>query len=134
GSAVMEVARGDENRLRGPGDMVNARLVETYLDQAAQRNMERAGASPDRLVLTADDLAGVAEGIEPALRPPGDIDGYLQQLDQLIGLEDVKAAVHELADEARLAADRARYGVGDGGVRHLIFVGPPGTGDRKSTR
>src|SRR5690606_40177618 len=67
-------------------------------------------------------------GIEPALRPPGDIDGYLRQLDQLIGLEDVKAAVHELADEARLAADRARYGVGDGGVRHLIFVGPPGTG------
>lgn len=128
GSAALEVAREDLNRLRGPGDLVNARLVETYLDQAAQRNMERAGASHDRLVLTPDDLAGVAEGIEPALRPPGDIDGYLRQLDQLIGLEDVKAAVHELADEARLAADRARYGVGDGGVRHLIFVGPPGTG------
>ncbi|WP_303641323.1 AAA family ATPase [Actinomadura madurae] len=128
GASALEVARADLERLRGPGDLVNARLVEAYLDQAAQRNMERAGASHDRLVLTPDDLAGVAEGIEPALRPPGDIDGYLRQLDQLTGLDEVKAAVLELADEAGLAADRARYGVSGGDARHLVFVGPPGTG------
>ncbi|RKS71085.1 ATPase family protein associated with various cellular activities (AAA) [Actinomadura pelletieri DSM 43383] len=128
GASALEVAREDLNRLRGPGDLVNARLVEAYLDQAAQRNMERAGASHDRLVLTPDDLTGVAEGIEPALRPPGDIDGYLRQLDQLTGLEEVKDAVHELAEEAGLVADRARYGVSAGEGRHLIFVGPPGTG------
>ncbi|TDD77915.1 hypothetical protein E1293_25260 [Actinomadura darangshiensis] len=128
GASALEVVRADLERLRGPGDLVNARLVEAYLDQAAQRNMERAGASHDRLVLTPDDLAGVAEGIEPALRPPGDIDGYLRQLDQLTGLEDVKAAVLELAEEAGLAADRARYGVSGGDARHLVFTGPPGTG------
>ncbi|MGH3244327.1 MAG: AAA family ATPase, partial [Spirillospora sp.] len=128
GASAMDVAREDLSRLRGPGDLVNARLVEAYLDQAAQRNMERAGASHDRLVLTPDDLAGVAEGIEPALRPPGDIDGYLRQLEQLTGLDDVKAAVHELAEDAGLAADRARYGVAPADGRHLIFVGPPGTG------
>ncbi|TMR33336.1 AAA family ATPase [Actinomadura geliboluensis] len=128
GAAALEAVRADLERLRGPGDLVNARLVEAYLDQAAQRNMERAGASHDRLVLTPDDLAGVAEGIEPALRPPGDIGGYLRQLDQLTGLEDVKAAVHELADEAALAADRARYGVSGDDPRHLVFTGPPGTG------
>ncbi|GGT74014.1 AAA family ATPase [Actinomadura citrea] len=128
GAAALEVVRADLERLRGPGDLVNARLVEAYLDQAAQRNMERAGASHDRLVLTPDDLAGVAEGIEPALRPPGDIDGYLNRLDQLTGLEDVKAAVTELAEEAGLAADRARYGMSGGDVRHLVFAGPPGTG------
>ncbi|MER7546422.1 hypothetical protein ABTW95_25795 [Spirillospora sp. NPDC127506] len=128
GAAALEIARADLERLRGPGDLVNARLVEAYLDQAAQRNMERAGSAHDRLVLTPDDLAGVAEGIEPALRPPGDIDGYLRRLDQLTGLEDVKAAVRELADEAALAADRARYGVPGGEARHLIFTGPPGTG------
>ncbi|WP_433476585.1 AAA family ATPase [Spirillospora sp. CA-142024] len=128
GASALEVVRADLARLRGPGDLVNARLVEAYLDQAAQRNMERAGASHDRLVLTPDDLAGVAEGIEPALRPPGDIDGYMRQLDQLTGLDDVKAAVLELADEAGLAADRARYGVSQQDARHLVFVGPPGTG------
>ncbi|MEU8346727.1 AAA family ATPase [Spirillospora sp. NPDC048832] len=128
GAAALETVRADLERLRGPGDLVNARLVEAYLDQAAQRNMERAGASHDRLVLTPDDLAGVAEGIEPALRPPGDIGGYLRQLDQLTGLEDVKAAVRVLADEAALAADRARYGVSGDAPRHLVFTGPPGTG------
>ncbi|MFB4308660.1 hypothetical protein [Actinomadura sp. GTD37] len=128
GASALEAVRADLERLRGPGDLVNARLVEAYLDQAAQRNMERAGASHDRLVLTPDDLAGVAEGIEPALRPPGDIDGYVRQLDQLTGLEEVKAAVRELADEAALAADRARFGVSGDDPRHLVFTGPPGTG------
>ncbi|MFP3965628.1 AAA family ATPase [Actinomadura fulvescens] len=128
GNPALEVAGEDLGRLRGPGDLVNARLVEAYLDQACQRHLERAGASRDRLVLTPDDLAGVAEGIEPALRPPGDIDGYLRRLDELIGLTDVKAAVRELVEEAGLAADRARYGVTSDTSRHLIFTGPPGTG------
>ncbi|KAB2347795.1 AAA family ATPase [Actinomadura rudentiformis] len=128
GNPALEVAREDLGRLRGPGDLVNARLVEAYLDQACQRHLERAGASRDRLVLTPDDLNGVAEGIEPALRPPGDIDGYLRRLDGLIGLTEVKEAVRELVDEAGLAADRARYGVTSDTSRHLIFTGPPGTG------
>ncbi|MUN35031.1 AAA family ATPase [Actinomadura litoris] len=128
GASALEVAREDLERLRGPGDLVNARLVETYLDQACQRHLERAGASRDRLVLTPDDLAGVAEGIEPALRPPGDIGGYLRRLDQLMGLDAVKETVRELAEEAGLAADRARYGVTSETGRHLIFTGPAGTG------
>ncbi|MEU6752523.1 hypothetical protein ABZ914_40415 [Spirillospora sp. NPDC046719] len=128
GASALEVAKEDLERLRGPGDLVNARLVEAYLDQASQRNMARAGASHDRLVLTPDDLHGVAEGIEPALRPPGDIDGYLRRLDGLTGLDDVKAVVRELADEAEQTADRVRYGVADRDAHHLVFVGPPGTG------
>ncbi|MBO2460278.1 AAA family ATPase [Actinomadura violacea] len=128
GASALEVAQEDLERLRGPGDLVNARLVEAYLDQASQRNMARAGASHDRLVLTPDDLHGVAEGIEPALRPPGDIDGYLHRLDGLTGLEDVKAVVRELADEAEQSADRVRYGVADRVHHHLVFTGPPGTG------
>ncbi|MGH3387435.1 MAG: AAA family ATPase, partial [Actinomadura sp.] len=73
--------------------------------------------------------AGVAEAIEPALRPPGDVDGFLLQLDELVGLEEVKRIVEGLAAEARLAADRAYHGLSSGNVsRHLIFLGPPGTG------
>ncbi|MFV2209860.1 hypothetical protein ACFHW2_06525 [Actinomadura sp. LOL_016] len=128
GAQALEAVRADLERLRGPGDLVNARLVETYLDQACRRNMQRAGASHDRLVLTPDDLAGVAEGIEPALRPPGDIDVHLNRLDELTGLADVKAAVRELAEDARVAADRARHGVPTPGARNLLFVGPSGTG------
>ncbi|MFC9973807.1 hypothetical protein ACFVH6_23205 [Spirillospora sp. NPDC127200] len=128
GGAALEAARADLDRLRGPGDLVGARLVEAYLDQASQRAMERAGASRDRLVLSPDDLTGVAEGIEPSLRPPGDIDGYLARLDQLSGLAEVKRAVRELAEDAELAAGRARHGVPDRTPRHLVFTGPSGTG------
>ncbi|WP_157419724.1 hypothetical protein [Actinomadura kijaniata] len=128
GAAALEAAQADLERLRGPGDLVNARLVEAYLDQASQRAMTRAGASRDRLVLTPADLEGVAEQIEPSLRPPGDVDGYLRQLDQLMGLEDVKRAVRELADSAETAAGRVRHGVPDPDSRHLILTGPPGTG------
>ncbi|WP_146087518.1 AAA family ATPase [Thermomonospora echinospora] len=128
GGDALAVAEQDLERLRGPGDLVNARLVEAYLDQACQRHLDRAGAAQNRLVLTAQDFSGVAEAIEPALRPPGDIDGYLAQLDALMGLEDVKAAVEELVADAEVAAERARHGVGSGGQGHLLFLGPPGSG------
>ncbi|GLZ14677.1 hypothetical protein Acsp04_49120 [Actinomadura sp. NBRC 104425] len=127
--AALEVVQADLDRLRGPGDLVNARLVEAYLDQACQRHLERAGsASRDRLVLTPEDFEGVAEGIEPALRPPGDVDGYLERLDGLYGLEEVKAAVRELLEEAEVEAERVRHGLRAKADRNLIFVGPPGTG------
>ncbi|WP_344957313.1 AAA family ATPase [Actinomadura miaoliensis] len=129
GPAALEVVHADLDRLRGPGDLVNARLVEAYLDQACQRHLERAGsASRDRLVLTPDDFDGVAEGIEPALRPPGDVDGYLGRLDGLYGLDEVKATVRELLDEAEVEAERVRHGMRGQADRNLIFVGPPGTG------
>ncbi|WP_026341631.1 hypothetical protein [Actinomadura atramentaria] len=128
GPDALEAARADLERLRGPGDLVNARLVEAYLDQACRRHLERAGASRDRLVLSAQDLAGVAESIEPALRPPGDIDGYLSRLDALTGLEDVKETVRDLVERAETAAGRRRHGVGGGEPLHLLFTGAPGTG------
>ena len=132
GPDALEVAERDLERLRGPGDLVNARLVEAYLDQACQRHLDRAGAAQHRLVLAAQDFSGVAEAIEPALRPPGDIDGYLAQLDALMGLEEVKAAVEELVADAEVEAERARHGVPTRRQdRHLLFLGPPGTG--KST-
>ncbi|RAY11479.1 hypothetical protein DPM19_29675 [Actinomadura craniellae] len=128
GSGALEAAEADLDRLRGPGGLVNARLVETYLEQAVQRHVSRSGVSRDRPALAAEDFAGVAESIEPALRPPGDIDGYLRQLDGLLGLEEVKRTVGDLVEDARSAAERVRHGVSSGSGRHLIFLGPPGTG------
>jgi hypothetical protein len=125
----LEVVREDLARLGGHGDLVGARLVEAYLDRAVGRHTERAGAPRDRMVLVPVDFAGVAEEIEPVLRPPRDVDGFLRGLDEMIGLDDVKRTVGGLVAEARMAADRAMRGLPSGNPsRHLIFLGRPGTG------
>jgi hypothetical protein len=125
----LEVVRGDLARLAGHGDLVGARLVEAYLERAVARHTERAGAPRDRMVLVPVDFAGVAEEVEPVLRPPRDVDGFLRGLDEMIGLDDVKRTVGGLVAEARMAADRAMRGLPSGNPsRHLIFLGRPGTG------
>ena len=66
------------------------------------------------MVLAPVDFAGVAEEIEPSLRPPRDVDGFLRGLDEMIGLEEVKRTVGGLVAEARLAAERATRGLPTG--------------------
>ncbi|WP_345439074.1 hypothetical protein [Actinoallomurus vinaceus] len=129
---ALQTVKADLPRLTGYGDLVNARLVEAYLDRAIARHTDRFGAaSRDRLVLTPEDFSGVAEEIEPALRAPGDVDGFLRSLDEMIGLDEVKQIVGDLVTEARLAAERAARGLPSGNPsRHLVFLGRPGTGKR----
>jgi hypothetical protein len=125
----LDVVRTDLSRLSGRGDLVGARLVEAYLDLAVGRHLDRAGAPRDRMVLAPVDFAGVAEEIEPALRPPRDVDGFLRGIEEMIGLEEVKRTVGGLVAEARLAAERATRGLPSGNPsRNLIFLGRPGTG------
>jgi hypothetical protein len=114
-AAAWETATADLARLRGPGDLTAARLVEAYLDRACQRALGRGGGAGDRLVLQEKDFAGIAESIEPALRPAGDVDAYLRLLGKMIGLTAVKADVQRLAAEADTPVN-------------LIFEGPPGCG------
>lgn len=121
-AAAFQTVQRDLTRLHGLGEQSGARLVEDYLDRAAQRHLSRLGAAPGRLVLTTEDFAGVAEEIEPVHRPAGDADLLLRRLDQMIGIGQIKEAVHRLADAAR---------AGQGGQRHLVLLGRPGTG--KST-
>ncbi|WP_433180065.1 hypothetical protein [Actinoallomurus sp. CA-150999] len=129
---ALQTVKADLPRLKGYGDLLNARLVEAYLDRAIARHTDRFGAaSRDRLVLTPEDFSGVAEEIEPALRAPGDVDGFLRSLDEMIGLDEVKQTVGDLVTEARLAAERAAQGLPSGNPsRHLVFLGRPGTGKR----
>lgn len=129
GAAALDTVRADLVRVGGREDLVGARLVEAYLERAIARRTGRAGASHDRLVLAREDFQGVAEEIEPALRPPRDVDGFLRTLGEMIGLEEVKRTVGGLVAEARLAADRAMRGLPSGNPsRNLIFLGRPGTG------
>ncbi len=128
-AGALDLVRADLPRMGGRDGLVGARLVEAYLDRAVARHTDRAGATRDRLLLTPEDFGGVAEEIEPSLRPPGDVDGFVRTLHEMIGLEQVKRTVDGLVAEARMAADRATRGLPSGNPsRHLIFLGRPGTG------
>ena len=128
-TGALDLVRTDLPRMGGRDRFVGAGLVEAYLDRAVARHTDRMGASRDRLLLTPEDFGGVAEEIEPSLRPPGDVDGFVRTLHEMIGLEKVKRTVDGLVTEARMAADRATRGLPSGNPsRHLIFLGRPGTG------
>ncbi len=63
---------------------------------------------------------------EPEPRP---LEELLAELDELVGLAEVKAEVHAQAQLFRVAGLRREAGLRTGDItRHLVFVGNPGTG------
>ena len=118
-AAAFQAVQRDLTRLLGLGQQTGARLVEQYLDRAAQRHLSRFGVAQGQLVLTAEDFAGVAEQMEPPHRPAEDADVLLHRLDEMLGLQQVKEAMHRLTGVARSGA---------AGPQHLVLLGRPGTG------
>ena len=91
---------------------------------------ESGGAAPggDEAVPVA--LASPAPAATvPADEPPPTLEELLAQLDELVGLEDVKLEVRSQAQLLRVAGLRREAGLRTNGItRHLVFVGNPGTG------
>ncbi|MEX1164726.1 MAG: AAA family ATPase [Nitriliruptor sp.] len=96
--------------------------------------IDAAGARPGRV---PGDPAPASDAVQAEKEPTGaedrpteeDVEELLAELDELIGLEPVKAEVRRVAD--RLLVDNLRT---DAGLkvpdvsRHLVFTGNPGTG------
>lgn len=58
-----------------------------------------------------------------------DLNQYLNQLHELIGLSTVKSTVQELVNMAKVAQMKAQAGIKAPAItRHLVFTGNPGTG------
>ena len=74
---------------------------------------------------TAAQPAAAAEPAEPAKS----LEELLAELDDLIGLKDVKAEIHRQAAVLRIEKLRDEAGLKKATItRHLVFVGNPGTG------
>ena len=69
-------------------------------------------------------------GAPPAeAEPPRSLEELLAELDELVGLQEVKAEVHAQAQLLRVAGLRRDAGLATTDItRHLVFVGNPGTG------
>jgi len=93
------------------GDQLPAAVADTASDVLA----ERAGA---------DDRA-----TQPVQPPPEDLADLLAELDELTGLETVKAEVKKQVEVLRVARIRAERGMKNPTIsKHLVFTGNPGTG------
>jgi adenylate kinase family enzyme len=81
----------------------------------------------------ATTVADTAQTASPAPmvpeEPPRSLDELLAELDELVGLAEVKAEVHAQAQLLRVAGLRRDAGLRTAEItRHLVFVGNPGTG------
>ena len=81
-----------------------------------------ADPTPDTGATTAPDAAAVAA-------PPRPLEELLAELNELVGLDDVKTQVHLVADFLRVQQLRAERGLPTvERSHHLVFTGNPGTG------
>ncbi len=108
--------------------------------------MEKAGQARDVRIMartaepSRDDLVTIRAGdlqqgyaeLTSRLRGYEDtptVEGAIAELDELIGLEPVKAQVRAIAAQLRVAKLRDTHGLtSQPPARHFVFTGPPGTG------
>jgi AAA+ superfamily predicted ATPase len=106
------------------GAFRNARIAEAVLERALAERARRPQPGP---LLEADDirrggLPKLATGSAPAA------EDVMAELDDLIGLHDVKAELRRMIAEAALAGPRSRAGLRLASpTRHMVFMGNPGT-------
>jgi hypothetical protein len=122
GHAVAALGQMPDRATLDALDGYRRRLLEYMQRPAIPRPVvppTRAASDP----ATIGGLPGEAPVVAPAL------DALLDELDALIGLDDVKREVHELVSLARVEALRREHGLPVAErSRHLVFVGNPGTG------
>ena len=123
--AVVALARQIESDVRGRGAAFDV------LERA-----NRAAATGDRVSNAALELIhglfveSVSDGSAGAtVSPPETVSSLLDQLDDLIGLADVKLELRRLINFVGLQIHRRAAGLPALPTSyHLVFVGPPGTG------
>lgn len=108
----------------------NGRFVRNLFEKAVERQSERLAAlsdisKDDLATLTLDDLQ-LERPIDPH-RPK--LEDALAELDELVGMEPVKAEVKKLAAYCKMAKERQAQGLDVTPMSyHFVFTGNPGTG------
>ena len=113
----------------------NAREVRNAFDRCFERLCTRtAGMSDDEYarsgkVLTWEDIAG-PEGTKEI-----SVESVMKELDSFVGMEAVKKALRDLAEEMRFRQRRMEFG-GKAAIRpvNIILTGNPGTGKTSVAR
>ena len=125
-------------RRRIADELGNGRFVRSLLEKAGQARDVRVMTGPgepgreDLVTLRAADLQQAYAELTSRLRGYEDtptVEGAIAELDELVGLEPVKAQVRAIAAQLRVAKLRDTHGLtSQPPARHFVFTGPPGTG------
>ncbi|MCB5909019.1 right-handed parallel beta-helix repeat-containing protein [Streptomyces pinistramenti] len=108
-------------------------VFEEMVDRQAFRLANEPDASPaDMVRLLPQDLgevAGPGVGAHAAGGDEGQLEVLLAELEQMVGLAEAKRSVSDLVHLLANARQREAAGLPSPSLsRHLVFVGPPGTG------
>lgn len=102
-------------RVRAVGNLRNVRVVEAVAE-AARRTRVDGSLSPEDIDVSSLRLVSTAEGA-----------GF-DELDELIGLTDVKSTVRLWVANSEITARREQLGLHSAGMgQHMVFKGPAGT-------
>ncbi len=122
----------DKMELAKQKDFANARDVRNAVDKAIKTQntrMQKESSKPGfdaskEFVLTMNDISGSSE------KPPLSVDEVLAQLDDLIGMDDIKQEIRKLANVAMVNRMRMERGLGSAALQpvNIILTGNPGTG------
>ena len=107
----------------------NARFIRTVIDEAEAHLANRLAKMSN---FTQEDLTTLcAEDIFPEENQGKGLDALLEELENLIGLHDVKETVQTLLDMISVQKDMEELGISTGneiGTLHMSFKGNAGTG------
>lgn len=120
-SAVLDQLRVNQAKI---AEMRNSPMFDPGVPQ-----LPAAGVPEQQPVATAPAEPAAAATESPADEPERSVDELLAELDELIGLKEVKSEIKRQAAVLHVQALRAAAGLKVPTItRHLVFVGNPGTG------
>ena len=108
---------------------MKAPLAPTKASQAPVKASIAPPLPPKEFLTLTEENLIFPEEPKASLESGSILDSCLQELNDLIGLAEVKREIHLLVDELRLNNERKRRGLAViNSSHHLVFMGNPGTG------